>query len=76
MVSLAIYTLDAGRCVCRDGVPLFTLHRVYADKRAGTYTALPHLVDAYARRVVAALNAQERAAEEVLNTEPLRGDKE
>lgn len=42
------YTLDAGRCIVKNGTPLCTLHGV------GEYD--PTTLDALARRIVALLN--------------------
>jgi hypothetical protein len=52
------YTLDAGRCIVRDGVPLVTLHKVGSD--AAGYALTPTEADEFARLVVDALNAYDR----------------
>lgn len=48
------YTLDAGRCIVKDGTPFFTLHGV------GNYD--PCELDTMAKAIVASLNRMEMAA--------------
>lgn len=53
------YTLAAGRCIERDGVAVATLHGVRANTADGYAIGGPCEMDAFARDVVAALNAAE-----------------
>lgn len=63
-----VYTLEAGRCIVRDGVPIATVSRVGSDSKGHALT--PAEVDEFARRVVTALNACEVLIHPDLATAP------
>lgn len=60
-----VWSLAAGRCVHRNGIPVFTLGRVTrrTDGSGLDYTVSPATIDEYAHAVVEALNQFEGDSE-------------
>lgn len=56
------YTLEAGRCILRDGKRILTVTRA-AVPSDEAHELSPTECDEYARAIVAMLNARRRAAE-------------